>query len=143
MQDLKSEYASYEEVFFGKIKGLYLFQSFVVIVPYNHHSHYITFLVFDGVYFRYVYAEGVVIAASHPVITSGVGLGLIVLQSTVQSSTDHFILFCLDVVHISVAKTINLSDISDFPPVDGHEISEFSHNYFNFGLPKNIHEESL
>ncbi|KAG6630610.1 hypothetical protein I3843_13G028900 [Carya illinoinensis] len=44
LQDLKSEYASYEEVFFGKIK------------------------------------EGVVIAASHPVITSGVGLGLIVLQ---------------------------------------------------------------
>ncbi|XP_040991402.1 uncharacterized protein LOC121238551 isoform X2 [Juglans microcarpa x Juglans regia] len=48
LQDLKSEYASYEEVFFGKIK------------------------------------EGVVIAASHPVITSGVaagaGLGLMVLQ---------------------------------------------------------------
>lgn len=55
------------------------------------------FLVFDGVYFRFVYAEGVVIAASHPVITSGVaagaGLGLMVLQSTVQSSIDHFIHF--------------------------------------------------
>lgn len=64
--------------------------------PWLYHN--IMFLVCDGVYFCSVYAEGVVIAASHPAITSvaaGAGLGLLVLQSAViDQFIDIFFIRC-------------------------------------------------
>ncbi|KAJ0093159.1 hypothetical protein Patl1_25943 [Pistacia atlantica] len=57
LQDVKSKYVVYESILFGKVKGLYYLPC---------------------------YLEGIDVAASHPLITSGVaiGFGSVVLKST-------------------------------------------------------------
>lgn len=80
MQDVKSEFGVYEGKLFGNVKGIEVFTVHVVI---GVQDFYLFFEVLKlGDFFR---VEGINVAASHPLITSAVavGLGLVALKSMV------------------------------------------------------------